>query len=185
MRTSSLPSLLTSAIATPSERNFPSIVVFFQEIGEATSAARRRGAEQDDDRQPQRPLDPDSLIHLALSPSVVPRCGACPCGGGRPHEVTAAGQPEPPCRRFFAGKVYKQTRERRTSPCLGFVDVSPWRVRVEFSDCHYITVFSPAGGAGGFSSVKLQCLQDPSRVRAASAHTATLCLTLQSQGHQA
>src|SRR6185436_6177669 len=30
--TSSLPSLFTSAVATPSERNFPSIVVFFQEI---------------------------------------------------------------------------------------------------------------------------------------------------------
>src|SRR3954452_24013978 len=32
MRMSSLPSLFTSAVATPSERNFPSIVVFFQEI---------------------------------------------------------------------------------------------------------------------------------------------------------
>src|SRR4051794_16588152 len=39
-RTSSLPSRLTSAIATPSERNLPSMVVFFQEIGEPTSAPR-------------------------------------------------------------------------------------------------------------------------------------------------
>ena len=35
---SSLPSLLTSATATPSERNLPSITVFFQEMGEESSA---------------------------------------------------------------------------------------------------------------------------------------------------
>src|SRR4051794_2218222 len=36
--TSGLPSLLTSATATPSERNLPSIVVFFQETGVSLSA---------------------------------------------------------------------------------------------------------------------------------------------------
>src|SRR5262245_48437147 len=37
-RTSSLPSLLTSAIATPSDRNLPSITVFFHETGEGLSS---------------------------------------------------------------------------------------------------------------------------------------------------
>src|SRR5271157_5952658 len=38
------------------------------------------------------------------------------------------------------------------SPCLGSVDVTPWQVRLEFPDCHYITVSSPLRGVGGFNS---------------------------------
>ena len=45
------------------------------------------------------------------------------------------------------------TVEIEASPCLGSVDVTPWRIRAEFADCHYITVSSPLGGSGGFSSV--------------------------------
>ena len=37
--TSSLPSLFTSAIATPSDRNLPSITVFFHEMGVSLSPA--------------------------------------------------------------------------------------------------------------------------------------------------
>src|SRR5437868_14149533 len=37
MSTSRLPSLFTSAIATPSERNLPSITVFFHETGVSLS----------------------------------------------------------------------------------------------------------------------------------------------------
>src|SRR6516225_1242116 len=40
--TSSLPSLLTSAIATPSDRNLPSITVFFHETGEDLSSPRAK-----------------------------------------------------------------------------------------------------------------------------------------------
>ena len=68
-----------------------------------------------------------------------------------------------------------------TSPCLGYVDVSPWRIRVEFSDCHYITVSSPVGGSGGFSSVSFSAF----RTRRASGQPpltpATLRLILQAQ----
>ena len=45
------------------------------------------------------------------------------------------------------------------SPCLGSVDVIPWWARVDFSDCHYIPVFSTTGGAGGFSSVSFRAFR--------------------------
>src|SRR5260221_13192822 len=44
IRTSCLPSLLTSATATPSERNLPSMTVFFQETGDSLSAPTAEAA---------------------------------------------------------------------------------------------------------------------------------------------
>src|SRR5512135_1629677 len=46
-----------------------------------------------------------------------------------------------------------------SSPCLGSVAVSPWGTRVEFWISHYITVSSPAGGSGGFSSVSFKAFR--------------------------
>ncbi len=40
-----------------------------------------------------------------------------------------------------------------TSPCLGCLDVTPLWARLEFPDCHYMTVAFPSGGVGGFNSV--------------------------------
>ena len=54
------------------------------------------------------------------------------------------------------------------APCLGCLDVTPWQARLEFSDCHYITVSSPSGGVGGFNSVSFRAFRTR-RVRAASA----------------
>ena len=45
------------------------------------------------------------------------------------------------------------------SPCLGSVDVTPWRTRLDFPDCHYITVSSPSGGVGGFKSVNFNAFR--------------------------
>src|SRR5271157_3157643 len=45
------------------------------------------------------------------------------------------------------------------SPCLGSVDVTPWQVRLEFPDCHYITVSSPLRGVGGFNSVSFRAFR--------------------------
>ncbi len=53
---------------------------------------------------------------------------------------------------------------RHPSPCLGSVDVTPWRTGLDFPDCHYITVSSPAGGVGGFRSVNFNAF----RIRRAS-----------------
>src|SRR4051794_30132960 len=50
------------------------------------------------------------------------------------------------------GSRWSLRSRTHSSPCLGCVDVSPWRIRVEFPDCHYITVSSPVGGDGGFNS---------------------------------
>jgi hypothetical protein len=44
------------------------------------------------------------------------------------------------------------------SPCLGCVDVSRCSVMADFRDCHYIIVFSPSGGVGGFRSVTFNAL---------------------------
>ena len=48
---------------------------------------------------------------------------------------------------------------KHTSPCLGFLDVTPLRARLEFSHCHYITVASPSGGVGGFNSVSFNAFR--------------------------
>src|SRR5208337_2895956 len=45
------------------------------------------------------------------------------------------------------------------SPCLGSLDVTPWQARLEFPDCHYITVSSPSGGVGGFNSVSFRAFR--------------------------
>src|SRR5208337_997063 len=45
------------------------------------------------------------------------------------------------------------------SPCLGSVDVTPWRTRLDFPDCHYITVSSHSGGVGGFKSVSFNAFR--------------------------
>ena len=47
----------------------------------------------------------------------------------------------------------------RNSPCLGSLDVTPWRTRLDFPDCHYITVSSPSGGVGGFRSVNFSAFR--------------------------
>ena len=44
-------------------------------------------------------------------------------------------------------------------PCLGSVNVTPWRTRLDFPDCHYITVSSPSGGVGGFKSVNFNAFR--------------------------
>ena len=49
------------------------------------------------------------------------------------------------------------------SPCLGPVDVTPWRTRLDFPDCHYITVSSPSGGVGGFRSVSFNAFRTRAR----------------------
>ena len=54
------------------------------------------------------------------------------------------------------------------SPCLGSVDVTPWRTRLDFPDCHYITVSSPSGGVGGFKSVNFNAFR--TRARPGSLH---------------
>src|SRR5947209_6106033 len=51
--TSGLPSLFTSATATPSERNLPSMVVFFHETGVALSSSAPAG--RADRRRADRP----------------------------------------------------------------------------------------------------------------------------------
>ena len=48
-------------------------------------------------------------------------------------------------------------------PCLGSVDVTPWRTRLDFPDCHYITVSSPSGGDGGFRSVNFNAFRTRAR----------------------
>ena len=70
------------------------------------------------------------------------------------------------------------------SPCLGSVDVTPWRTRLDFPDCHYITVSSPSGGVGGFRSVNFNAFRTR-RVRAASTDPATFRSIVHAKRHQA
>jgi hypothetical protein len=46
-----------------------------------------------------------------------------------------------------------------TSPCLGWRDVSPCGATVEFWISHYMTVFCPSGGTGGFRSVNFNAFK--------------------------
>ena len=73
---------------------------------------------------------------------------------------------------------------RGSSPCLGSVDVTPWRTRLDFPDCHYITVSSPSGGVGGFKSVNFNAFRTR-RVRAASTDPATFRSIVHAKRHQA
>ena len=67
-----------------------------------------------------------------------------------------AGRPAEPNMKILNRPDPAETplaQARTTSPCLGSVALSPCGARGDFSDCHYITVFSFSGGAGGLSSV--------------------------------
>src|SRR5208282_1737263 len=69
---------------------------------------------------------------------------------GRIQDVRRHG--DPPSGRVGRG-------QSAASPCLGSVDVTPWRTRLDFPDCHYITVSSPSGGVGGFRSVNFNAFR--------------------------
>ena len=68
-------------------------------------------------------------------------------GTGEVHSAWASQHPAPVVGTAAA------------SPCLGSVDVTPWRTRLDFPDCHYITVSSPSGGVGGFKSVNFNAFR--------------------------
>src|SRR3954453_15474759 len=76
MSTSSLPSLLTSAIATPSDRNLPSITVFFHETG-VSLAPPSAAVEAVVRRVAARPRA--AVVQIRMSMIVSPR--------GRRHET--------------------------------------------------------------------------------------------------
>src|SRR5271166_561200 len=57
------------------------------------------------------------------------------------------------------GYQAQDDRQVLANPCLGSVDVTPWRTRLDFPDCHYITVSSPSGGDGGFRSVNFSAFR--------------------------
>src|SRR4051812_41152693 len=82
MRRSGLPSLLTSATATPSERNFPSTTVFFHDSGSAAEAVGVTRARQ------------SAVAARAAGVAVRAVMGGEPSGLGRPSEHGAGGRTE-------------------------------------------------------------------------------------------
>src|SRR5271157_289940 len=65
-----------------------------------------------------------------------------------------------PCLKALGSSSEMGTLPREdASPCLGSVDVTPWRTRLEFPDCHYIRVSSPSGGVSGFRSVNFNAFR--------------------------
>src|SRR4051812_35707983 len=125
--TSSFPSRFTSAIATPSERNFPSITVFFHETGVGSSpmAAEAVASNKADRARPVVQVRMSMILSPRVRPGETPRRAGIPPRGGPGetklyHSGEVVGR-EPGLRSWRPVRI-EVTEPRMTTPggsCVG------------------------------------------------------------------